>query len=489
MLNAVLSKVGESSKPCREKRSALEVLAHLSHDIKSIRAEGALSIHHIQDLAERVFRGSMLADKRINQLSQERDQINRYVNSIWNMFEGMVGPLWKVNEELMPVYEELAGLHRDLEVIEHQGSSMNLSDRHEKITRIQEQLNQLENRVVVDGKVVPRGWSKMGGQIPEGQAVVTTLMNRCYKLAHHLLLEEPDVDPSLALFHRQLQHIVSELMLIRGAPDVGLKINPYELSQLQEELDQIDSQQKDGKFVDDAGNVLPGQAKIRDLLEHAYDLVNDCLVAMEDEEGSHRDSLSLLQSLGERLLDAQDTLWSYAKSTAVKTAQMSQSTLGHIRNTLAEGSTQVRELLKTPEAGLSRATSKVAALSRLGFARLSRLYAEYEPVDDALVAVKDRLETIRSSLLDMRNVYNREMVKKRSMPQMGEGSIAARKEAFTKLLEDLHGSLDDVDKSRVSGDFVTGPDQEVKSGQDHLRALLDECFCLVFELKDRLAAQ
>ena len=49
-------------------------------------------------------------------------------------------------------------------------------------------------------------------------------------------------------------------------------------------------------------------------------------------------------------------------------------------------------------------------------------------------------------------------------------------------MESIYSELDALEKTRVSGNFVS---TDIKNGQDHLRSLMNECYCLVFELIDR----
>ena len=53
-----------------------------------------------------------------------------------------------------------------------------------------------------------------------------------------------------------------------------------ELSPFQDKLRDIDSQRKDGKFVDKDGQIPPGQAALHDLLAECYELKDEIMDKM-----------------------------------------------------------------------------------------------------------------------------------------------------------------------------------------------------------------
>ena len=159
-----------------------DTLMALARDVKAVRQQGTPKVTQVQELAERIFEASISADKRLAQLGQERERLTRSIDVIWKNYEATVLPLWKVEEELVPVYNELAETSQTLD-------RLSLSSPDESCVQdCQRRLNDLENRFVVDGKFVPSGWSKDGGsKIPAGQAILAQMLHRCYKKTHELL--------------------------------------------------------------------------------------------------------------------------------------------------------------------------------------------------------------------------------------------------------------------------------------------------------------
>jgi chromosome segregation ATPase len=187
MIGSALEKTVSMHRPASNRpiEPIEETLMTLARDIKAIRQQGTPKISQVQELAERIFEASMLADKRLAQLGQERERLSRFIEASWKNYEATVLPLWKVEEELVPVYDELAETSQALDRL-----SLSSPDesRERQVQDCQRRLNDLENRVVVDGKFVPSGWSKEGGgKIPAGQAILAQMMHRCYKKAHALL--------------------------------------------------------------------------------------------------------------------------------------------------------------------------------------------------------------------------------------------------------------------------------------------------------------
>jgi hypothetical protein len=293
------------------------------------------------------------------------------------------------------------------------------------------------------------------------------------------------VDPCLQKYKSQLENLIDELMMLRHAPELGLRLNPYELQQFQEQLNLIESFEQDGKFLDSTGNIPKGQAELRFLIERAHDLVNECLLMIEGQERDHKDPIGLMQSMGTRLLDAQDALWTMTRNTTANALTTSRNKLDSINHTLTEGAEKVKDYLTHPGRSLDMAASKVAALTRSGLSVLTRYYAEMEPVDPALKETLNDLESILSHLLEARNEINKLSISKRTNSSISE--IPPR--VLLERVETLHSELDSMDRGRVNGNFLVGPLQpEVLPGQNHLKSLLNENYCLVFELKDRLMA-
>lgn len=334
------------------------------------------------------------------------------------------------------------------------------------ISEIQERLNEIENKFKVDGK-----FTVHGAEVKGGQAIITALIERCYRLAHHLIVQAPEVDPVLVNLKTRVERLISDLRFMSTSTSAWLKIYSQDLIRIQEELDEIDSHEKDSKFLDSFGNIPSGQAHLRDLIERAYDLINDCQLVLENEDDD-QSFISLLkdsiQQIEDRLFESSNSVFTLSKGKLRELNNQFSSTVGY-----------VKEWLKDPKKGLNEISSKVASVHRSGMSVLSKIYAELEPVSEELLPLQSQLNVIRSSLLEIRNHLNKAAFKSR------EQKMADIKE-LKERVDSLYSELEAIDKNRVDGNFLANS-TIVKDGQDHLRSLFGECMCLVFELIDRFS--
>lgn len=121
-----------------------------------------------------------------------------------------------------------------------------------------------------------------------GQTIINVMLEECYKITRKMIMQEPEIDQNLFYIKEELEQALTELdmILLTTLKDKSVDLN--HLESLQNTLDTIDSQQKDGKFFDENGNIPKGQAYIRFILEASYDRVNDILVNLEMEDGEEQ---------------------------------------------------------------------------------------------------------------------------------------------------------------------------------------------------------
>lgn len=94
------------------KESVCDHLVRLYSDLR--KTPSYASTKDIQDLAARVSKASVRHEKRLLQLQAEQDRITRYNDLIRKKFISIMEPLWKVEQELFPLYDELRSIYRDL---------------------------------------------------------------------------------------------------------------------------------------------------------------------------------------------------------------------------------------------------------------------------------------------------------------------------------------------------------------------------------------
>ena len=95
------------------KESVSDYLIRLHHDLR--KAQKTASMKEIQDFSIRIYQASIAHEKRIAQLQAEQSRLTRYNDLVWKYFLLMLDPMWKVDEQLFPIYEELKSIYHDLE--------------------------------------------------------------------------------------------------------------------------------------------------------------------------------------------------------------------------------------------------------------------------------------------------------------------------------------------------------------------------------------
>ena len=83
-----------------------------------------------------------------------------------------------------------------------------------------------------------------------------------------------------------------------------------------------------------------------------------------------------------------------------------------------------------------------------------------------------KLNGIKSSLLQIRNEFNKGI------------TIGKRDSIIKNQIIKAQSDLDEIDRSRINGKFV---DDNIMTGQYHLASLLNECYCLMYELTHRMS--
>lgn len=419
------------------KETVSDHLVHLYSDLR--KAHKTASTKDIQDFSIRVYQASVRHEKRMAQLQSEQDRITRYNDMIWKQFISILDPLWKVEEKLFPLYDELKSIYADLDSLWH-----NSMRSPESVQMAQNRLNDFENKFRVDGRyILTSDQTSLAGQ-----AVINGMLEECYKMTRKMIVQEPEIDQSLMELKEELDLALTELDMILSLSEKDKSIDLNQLESLQETLDAIDSKQKDSKFLDENGNTPKGQAAIRFLLEAAYDRVNDILLNLESsyKEGEYPESLK--------------DLISNAQGKFSKETIMSKSKIEEVAKALSDS-------LLHPKETLELVSSKFLSLIRAGVSMLSKAYLQLEPISDELIPVSEKLNSIKTFLLKERNEFNK-------------GITRGTKSSIQNDMIKFQSELDEIDRSRINGKFVN---KTIQNGQYHVSSLLNECYCLLYELK------
>ena len=120
---------------------------------------------------------------------------------------------------------------------------------------------------------------------------------------------------------------------------------------------------------------------------------------------------------------------------------------------------------------MSSLSTKFLSLTRSGVALLSKAYLRLESIPNELLPLSEKLDSIKSSLLDLRNEFNK-------------GISRGIRPSIKSQLMQIQLQLDDIDRARINGKFIS---EKIQDGQYHLASILNECYCLMYELSHRIS--
>ncbi|EGF83832.1 hypothetical protein BATDEDRAFT_33936 [Batrachochytrium dendrobatidis JAM81] len=469
---------------------AMEALTTLVADLTAAKKHATPLLKDVQVLAERTWRVNVAYEHRIAQLEREKRQLERLTETVWKRFDELIMPLWRFEDSMVPIYEELCLILNGLESLQTM-CNVDASERESRLHGFQDRLHAIENKMV-DGKLVPDGRSETSSHIPSGQAMCVQLMERCYRLVRKISDAEPAVDPLLFNYKKLLEDIISNLKSMLDSVSVGNKIDPVELHVYQEQAQAVDSMRKDGKFFDKNGNIPEGQAILHELLEEAFDLIHECMVEYEAQDANDDPFSDVLDTLIDRVFNVRIGLTRYAGTATDSIATISKPALKLMYDVAKEGVVIATDTVAHPQKAALGAYSKLRAVASSTMKFINRIGEELEPIDETLQPQYETLHVIRQTLRKMRNERNRVYLAAQVKPSESEvdvqmkrakETIAQFNEAYSAQLSEILTDLHKMERSRVDGKFMNDFG-EVPSGQVPLSAMLDECFCIAMEMGD-----
>ncbi|KAF8518013.1 hypothetical protein BU17DRAFT_76289 [Hysterangium stoloniferum] len=183
-----------------------------------------------------------------------------------------------VASSLKPIYDRLSEMRAELEnlVLTHRWSL-----RETDLWNYSLSLREID-KMRVDGKFIDAE-----GNLPTGQYVLLYLLRRCYGLIYQLLSSSEPVSEELMPIANKLSTVKKCLneVLKYGGPFSPRDLYPYQLA-----LHQIDSLQKDGKFIGSDGSIPEGQGVVIAHLNECHELVGMLKESMEEGEDEEDNS-------------------------------------------------------------------------------------------------------------------------------------------------------------------------------------------------------
>ena len=147
-----------------------------------------------------------------------------YIHSTLVSMQGIAIMGRIIDDSLRPLHERLAKIYTSLRTLVSGSRGVALIDSSELI-KLQQSLNALENGLslspssltvykdhCINGKFVPLG-CKVTDPVPAGQAVIATLVARCYRMIHSSY-EGQSVDPVLMPIQEALLQIIDQLKFL-----------------------------------------------------------------------------------------------------------------------------------------------------------------------------------------------------------------------------------------------------------------------------------
>ncbi|KAF9188954.1 hypothetical protein BGZ51_000202 [Haplosporangium sp. Z 767] len=262
------------------------------------------------------------------------------------------------------------------------------------------------------------------------------------------------ISPELTPIHRRLVQLKIELGTLASKPSWDTS----DVHLIQEQLREIESKRSDGKFMNEEGNVVSGQAAVIGLLEDCYDDCHNLLATKERVPKKLQDIFQRLQVIKmdlERLVLTQrwtlreTDLWQYEiQLNEISSLRKNGKFVDRDGNVL-EGQALLNFMLHK--------------CYRLIYVLLSAS----EPIAEALMPIHNQLITVRRCLLEVKK---------------WGGDFTARD------LYPYQMKLASMDNLRVDGKFLD-KDQEVPEGQGICNSLLSECYDILYELQDSVVEE
>ncbi|CAG8436392.1 2704_t:CDS:2 [Ambispora gerdemannii] len=276
----------------------------------------------------------------------------------------------------------------------------------------------------------------------------------CEKLLNQLFESGSNISKVLAPTQKRLVEIKREL----GAIGAKAEFQIDEIRMLQDELRKIDGARVDGKFLSLDGSIPPGQAQVIGLLEECYEDVHELIASkkiVSNELKPTYDRLIGLKSSLEKLTIThrwtirETDLWIYQKQ------------LSEIDGTRTDGNFY-------DEKGNSlKGQTVLLYLLHKCYHIVYRILSSSEPVAEALVPIRNQLQTVRRFLNEVKK---------------WGGPFTARELYLYQM------KLTSIDNLRVDGKFLD-ENGGVPEGQGIVMALLNECYDILFELKSDIVEE
>jgi len=328
--------------------------------------------------------------------------IERQSQKMWDQFQLVLTPAMLTSENLMPVYEELCGIYQRLVDIKYHENPTS-PDFASHLVSLQNKLHAIENnRIPTMNVIVPPVEGNMPPSIPHGQAIISTLLNRCYKLAHQLTCEESPVEPP-----SRLLEINDSLLSLLNALESGYTFDSLLLRLLAEELHDIEVSRVNGNYVEKDGSIALNQVIIKRDIEMAHELINEILLYMDP-------SVTMIPTTMKRDDQKMHQLYNEVKNARDEMKmQMEQGKAGasfDFKPVMQSMQNTLMYLEKGVETSVGAARFLLGNTLQSALRYASALADSIAPVDPSLQKIYNRLQDVYERLVSIRNSQNWEKI-------------------------------------------------------------------------------
>jgi hypothetical protein len=386
-----------------------------------------VSTEEMERLAKVAWKVHAAYDHRMKQMEQEKAQLQHQIQKMWTLVEGVLYPVLQMDASLLPVYRDLCDIHLILRNLKsHPELFVNHEARRATLILVQDRLHKLEAKKV-NGVFMESESSH--GRIPSGQAICSSIMEKCYHLVTYL--NEHDRDPEEP--PSRLEELNTSLVALLGCLKTGIPFDRSILPILKEQLSVMEQHKQQGVWKEEDGTVAPEQESIQKQIDLAHDLLHELELPVPEK----------VKPMVEEIHQARDTLLEHLEFPGSVTSQVVHTVLDPVYNALLF---LEKEAQSVTQGGVHLLRSVVQSTLGVG----AHLLHTIQPANDEYTT----LESIVARLKGVR-------AKKATLEE----------EQFQKEVEVLRAELD----------RVSVPDAEIKE-KDALSLLQDQARVLLQSL-------
>lgn len=438
-----------------------------------------------------------------------RNRVDDVLDSIWMSMFYVWSSIAGIHESLYPTYVALVSLARTAEALRAGGAWM-----EEDVEPLQERVRAIEETLTAGKFLNPNKDATIqeGDKVPNGQAVLTSMLNRVHRILAYL-------NTQLEVSGADLEDLVEELEGISTKLDgfkvAGSGVRNYtmaDLAPLSQRLHAIDSGRGPNGRFPTAEEATSGQPKCAAILAKCFEKLS---LLVSDLDPVHHDSP--LYTIYRSLLDVHSQLTALFFNQQIRNnpTKLSESLEG-IQKTLQTVESMRVNGIFMPDAAAATTTDKAAALP--GQATMHKLLHDCHalvtkivdpvamPVGETLMSTYELLLMTRSKLRKLRawatmgwNVKKEmedaekavQSVESTKVKGLFVGAVGAEtaKAAEVSRMGNSAAPLSVVDVDSDLGWLMPLSDNRgVPDGQATVSALVDECDSLVWEIRCILVA-